>query len=159
MGSIGPESDSPWVQKAYRDKPSMVPIQNLPMNSVILSPEPGDKVDPAETTIPVRGVAYSGGTDRVISRVEISVDRGQNWQPARLLLSELMTDDSSKVRGWVRWEVLTNLWQAHEVGCGGPLDEVWCRAFDDEGNVQPERSDAHGGYLYNGYHKVPIVRR
>merc|ERR1711924_256819 len=32
--SVGPESDSPWVRHFYRDKPSMVPVQSLPMNSV-----------------------------------------------------------------------------------------------------------------------------
>merc|ERR1719277_2563633 len=107
----------------------------------------------------VRGVAYSGGSDCNIAEVQISSDKGQNWQVARCLFEEITTDDSSRMRGWVRFEADLKLPWAHQLGCGGALSELWCRALGERGEVQPERSEAHGGYLYNGYHKVPIVRR
>ena len=35
--------------------------------------------------------------------------------------------------------------------------EVWCRAFSGGGEKgQPEVSEARGGYLYNGWHKVRV---
>merc|ERR550537_1144887 len=103
------------------------------MNSVILSPEPGDQVSAEETTVPIRGVAYPGGTDQTIGAVEVSSDRGQTWQPAKCLFEEVAKDDSSKPRGWVRFEAkmhLPRLWCSRS---GGPLPEIWCRASDELG--------------------------
>lgn len=157
--SVEPESNAPWFRNMYIDKPSMVPCHTLPLNSLILSPEPGALVDAEKTSVAIHGVAYPGGTGRSIARVEVTANRGAKWHQARCRFEELPKDDSSQPRGWVRFDVEIPLSQAHELGCGGPLTEFWCRAFDDAGNVQPPRSEPHGGYLYNGYHKVPIVRR
>lgn len=161
--SVGPECDSPWNRKYYLDKPDMVPIQELPLNSVLLSPEPGAWLDVRERKIAVRGVAYTGRQHRCVTSVEVSSDRGQTWQPAKCL-NEAPRDDSSRPHGWVRFEAEAELpppgtGPYHDApGSGGPLTEIWCRAWDDAGSVQPPVGKAHGGYLYDGYHRVPIVR-
>jgi len=158
--TIGPLSDDPWTCHYYRDKPSMVPIQALPMNSVILSPEPGTQISAGETVVRVAGVAYGGGTGEEIAIVQVSSDRGQTWHEARCFVQEVSRGDvAGAYRGWVRWEAEMPLARAQGLGCGGPLQELWCRASSSSGGWQPERSAQHGGYLYNGYHKVPIVRR
>lgn len=158
--TIGPLSDDPWTCHYYRDKPSMVPIQKLPMNSAILSPEPGAQVSAGETSVCIAGVAYGGGTGEEVTSVQVSADRGQTWQDARCLVGEVDRGDAvGPYRGWVRWEVEVPLSRAQGLGCGAPLQELWCRSFSSSGGSQPECSAQHGGYLFNGYHKVPIVRR
>merc|ERR1712217_935977 len=135
--------------------------------SVILSPEPGDIVSSEQCKLQVRGVAYNGGTCSDIARVEVSANRGQSWQEAKCLFEDfkdtaLVGKKNSKLqpkclhRGWIRFETEISLDQGHQLGCGSPLAEIWCRAFNEKGEGQPERGDAHGGYIFNGYHKVPL---
>eukprot|EP00931_Biecheleriopsis_adriatica_P119103 TRINITY_DN94375_c0_g1_i1.p1 TRINITY_DN94375_c0_g1~~TRINITY_DN94375_c0_g1_i1.p1 ORF type:complete len:286 (-),score=41.93 TRINITY_DN94375_c0_g1_i1:38-871(-) len=162
------DRDSPWTVHFYRDCPpgsERSPVNELPMNSVILSPEPGAWLDARAQWLEVQGVAYPGGTQRRITKVELSTDRGQTWQEARCLFSELPRDDSKgPPKSWIRFEATVSLPPAGTGAmgsgrsAGAPLTEVWCRAFDDTGKVQPQTSPPHGGYKFNGYHRVPIVR-
>eukprot|EP00927_Polykrikos_kofoidii_P019518 TRINITY_DN19131_c0_g1_i1.p1 TRINITY_DN19131_c0_g1~~TRINITY_DN19131_c0_g1_i1.p1 ORF type:complete len:596 (-),score=57.83 TRINITY_DN19131_c0_g1_i1:54-1841(-) len=166
--SIVKGDDSPWTASFYlanSEYSARSPIYRLPMNSLVLSPEPGSWLDAKTEWLSVKGVAYPGGTQRRITKVEVSADRGQNWQIARCLFSELPVDDAEGApKSWVRFETSVKL-PAVGTGAmgsgrcaGAPLTEIWCRAYDDDGNVQPARGEAHGGYQYNGYHRVPIVR-
>jgi len=162
--TVGKDVGSPWNHHFYVDRPSTAAIQKLPLNSVILSPEPGALVDAMVESISVQGVAYGGGTGHSIAGVELSVDHGLTWQTARCLFEEVPVDDSSTPWGWIRFEATIQLPPAGSgpsgtaPRCGAPLTEIWCRAQDETGSVQPAVSDAHGGYLYNGYHRVPVVR-
>lgn len=165
--SIIKDPDSPWLVRFYKDKIEGLgtPIFRLPMNSVILSPEPGAWLDATAETLEVRGVAYPGGTLRRIARVDISADRGQSWHEARCHFSDLPRDDSrGPSKSWVRFEATVELppqgsgTRGSGRIAGAPLTEIWCRAHDDQGNVQPPISPAYGGYRFNGYHRVPIVR-
>lgn len=167
--SVIQDPDSPWLVQYYKEKKTegatKEPIFRLPMNSVILSPEPGAWLDATAETLEVRGVAYPGGTLRRITRVDVSADRGQSWQEARCHFSDLSRDDSrGPSKSWVRFEITVELPpQGSGVRgsgriAGAPLTEIWCRAHDDHGNVQPPLCPAYGGYRFNGYHRVPIVR-
>jgi len=157
--TVGQLSDSPWVRHYYRDKPSMTPLHALPMNSVILSPEPGAMVAAGKTVVRAVGVAFSGGTGEEVVQVQVSADKGQTWQQARCRFDEVFSGDGAgSYRGWLRWEASVPLAPAQGLGCGGPLQELWCRVAGASGSLQPERSEQRGGYLYNGYHKVPIIR-
>ena len=88
-------NDNFWMTKAYRvpakmfpvDKPFATqensatwPITDITVNSVIASPIGGEQVERSGFTI--RGVAWDRGHG--ISRVEISLDGGKNWQSALL---------------------------------------------------------------------------
>lgn len=172
--SVGSQSDSPWIRQYYRDIRTGLPFQKLPLNSVILSPEAGDviqEVGPGtDTVLAVRGVAYRGGAESAVASVEVSADHGHTWQQARLLSEELAPSDAAPREGsaegakggnhgWVRFEAQLLLPVAQLPGCGGPLTEIWCRATTASGERQPERSQPSKGYAYNGYHKVPVVRR
>lgn len=87
--------DGFWMKNAYRlplgafpgarfpsqDDASTTPITEILVNSIITSPAEGNRLrrsKPAE----VRGWAWDGGSG--IAAVDISVDRGQSWQPAKL---------------------------------------------------------------------------
>ncbi|CAE7403527.1 unnamed protein product [Symbiodinium natans] len=100
-----------------------------------------------------------------ICAVEVSADRGRSWQSATCRFAEIPDDDrQGPCRSWVRFECVVQLPPC----CSGvrdsgktaaaPLTEIWCRAIDEAGNVQPRFSEPHGGYMYSGYHQVPLVR-
>lgn len=63
--SVGKEQDSPWTRHYYRDgSHPRRPIYGLPMNSIILSPEPGAWLDARASSVKVRGVAFAGASYR-----------------------------------------------------------------------------------------------
>merc|ERR1712232_480812 len=77
-------------------------IQELPLQSIVLAPEPGETLCKGEPVI-VRGVAFSGGSGNSINTVEVSLDGGKSWANAALAHDEIPNDGSSKSHGWVRW--------------------------------------------------------
>ncbi|MFB7511706.1 MULTISPECIES: sulfite oxidase [unclassified Streptomyces] len=79
-----------------------------------------------------------------VRRVEVSVDGGEHWRPARLL-------DTPRRGGWVRWTVP---WLPHRTGPATLLS----RTTDAAGNTQPERA-VHNtqGYLFNAVVRHPIT--
>eukprot|EP00439_Symbiodinium_sp_Y106_P078541 s258_g17.t1 len=163
--AIGKESDSPWTAHYYRTAGRSAPIYALPLNSVILSPEPGAWLHESKSAVAVKGVAYAGGGQHPIQSVELSADRGQSWQTATCHFEEVPDDDcQGPSRSWVRFESVVELPPSGSGArgsgktSGAPLTELWCRAIDKAGNIQPESSLPQGGYMYNGYHRVPLVR-
>ncbi|CAE7834535.1 shop [Symbiodinium sp. CCMP2592] len=163
--AIGKESDGPWTAHYYRTAGRSAPIYALPLNSVILSPEPGAWLHESRSAVAVKGVAYAGGGQHPIQSVELSADRGQSWQAATCRFEEVPDDDcQGPSRSWVRFESVVELPPSRSGArgsgktSGAPLTELWCRAIDKAGNIQPESSLPQGGYMYNGYHRVPLVR-
>ena len=79
-------------------------------------------------------------------RVDVSIDAGASWQPARIMYQD---------GGW-SW----TLWEARvEIGIGGRdaggKKEVWCRATDKSGETQQPESDWNlRGVAYCGYGKM-----
>jgi len=86
--------DGYWMAKAYRipdngcacvpagTRPEKtVPINRLNVRSFITSHASGSRVR-AGRPLALRGIAFDGGTG--IAKVEVSVDGGLNWRPARL---------------------------------------------------------------------------
>jgi DMSO/TMAO reductase YedYZ molybdopterin-dependent catalytic subunit len=90
----------------------------------------------------IAGVAYAG--DRGISRVDVSVDGGQSWQPAilRQPLGNLT---------WVLWELP---WQP---ASGTYL--IVARAIDLEGNVQTPRQAPTLPDGASGYDAIQVTVR
>jgi DMSO/TMAO reductase YedYZ molybdopterin-dependent catalytic subunit len=92
----------------------------------------------------LRGRAWSGSAE--IARVEVSTDAGTTWQDA----------DLGPVAGRWAWRPWTFAWSADAVG----VTEVWCRATDKLGQVQPvEQSWNRQGMANNMVHRVPVVVR
>ncbi|CAN5386706.1 sulfite oxidase [soil metagenome] len=134
---------APEVRAEAADWKTGVMLGDFPVSSAITSPELGATLVAGETTI--RGWAIAGG-GRTIERVEVSVDDGQHWLPARF------TD--ARVDRWT-WRI----WE-----CGAALSPgthfIACRAFDSAGAAQP--ADARErwnfkGYLNNAWHRVSVV--
>ena len=179
--------DAPWNAHYYLTNEGHQ-IQQLPLQSLILDatlseePENAPKAQITEKdgwtyenpkteeksgklnkklVLSVSGVAYSGGTGNAIGRVEVSVDGGHSWSDAKLNLSEIKKDDSSKSFGWVRWGYTA------DVDAPGGNEEdlyrqtgvakvVYVRAIDTEGNSQFETPGPNRGYIYSGWSKVKV---
>ena len=68
---------------ALLDRKQSPAIQELPVNSAILSPADGSSVSPYDEDVTVQGYALAGG-GRAVVRVDVSADGGETWITAEL---------------------------------------------------------------------------
>jgi sulfite oxidase len=135
------EFDGFWMKSAYRHPPGhvepgtavdpaqMVPVTDLNVKSVIATP--GAWVKPG--TIRISGTAWSNGSP--VTGVEVSVDDGKTWKPAKL------GKEQSRY-AWRLWELD---WKAGEGNY-----TLRARAKNAAGQVQPlEQEWNPSGYLWN----------
>ena len=94
--------------------------------------------------IEVRGYAVPpGDADATIASVQVSGDGGATWAEA-----ELSGKDAPFT--WKLWKATLTL------AAGTPT--LVARAVDNRGKMQPEKAPWNfKGYLYNGWHRVPVT--
>jgi DMSO/TMAO reductase YedYZ molybdopterin-dependent catalytic subunit len=98
-------------------------------------------VEPSVQLLTLEGRAWSGRAPVV--KVEVSDDRGASWSEASL-------DPGSSPYAWRRW---TFAWDALKPG----ERELWVRATDAEGNVQPVDQDWNAeGVMNNAVQRVRV---
>ena len=115
------------------------PVEAMIVKSLITSPHEGDAVK-GDTV--VQGVAWTG-EGRIVS-VEVSPDEGRTWSRAQL------TGDDIPY-AWRMWKYD---WRPARPGSYVLL----CRATDDRGHLQPERSPWNpSGFLWNGWYRVTVT--
>ena len=145
------EHDGFWVATGYRyptkrvapgaavDAKDMAPLTGLVVKSLITRPLEGAVLPPGLVT--VGGFAWAG--DRAIAKVDVSVDSGATWQPARL------TGQAAKY-AWRRFEfTFTATTQ--------DTHTILSRATDARGAVQPMLPAWNpSGYLWNAPDSVRI---
>lgn len=113
-------------------------IERMPVKSLVTFPANGADTG-METE--VRGHAWSG--DRTVNKVEISIDFGSTWMDADL---DAPVNDGA----WQNWRANVAFPQAGYY-------EVWARATDSEGTMQPFAIDWNPkGYLNNTMHRVGV---
>lgn len=145
------EFDGFWVATAYRyptrrvapgaavDAKDMAPLTGLVVKSLITRPMDGATIAPGK--IDVAGFAWAGETN--ISRVDISIDHGATWQPARL------TGEHARY-AWRRFEAAFNAQKSESY-------LIMARAADANGRVQPMEPPWNpSGYLWNAPDSVRI---
>jgi sulfite oxidase len=151
LNLLAKDSDSFWVATGYRypnrrvapgaavDAKDMVPLTGMVVKSLITSPADGASM--ATGKVPVRGFAWAGEND--ITKVDVSIDNGATWQPARL------TGEQARFT-WRRFEF--------EFAATKPQSYlILSRAADSKGNMQPAVSQWNpSGYLWNQYDSVRI---
>ncbi|MBM7651023.1 sulfite oxidase [Neobacillus cucumis] len=115
------------------------PVTTIHVNSTIQYPLNRQLLDTGMYQI--KGIAWTGkGT---ITKVEISLDSGQTWDPCQL------TSTFEKY-SWVRWSYQ---WQAFKKG----EYTIKVRATDSEGRVQPaEPFWNRKGYGYNAIDRIQV---
>jgi len=120
------------------DKKDFVIIERMPVKSLITSPQTGSA---SGQTAQVRGHAWSG--DRTISAVDLSMDFGATWFSADL-------DAPVNPGAWQNWRADVTFPQAGYY-------EVWARATDSAGEMQPFAIKWNPkGYLNNTMHRVAV---
>ncbi|MEO1679534.1 MAG: sulfite oxidase [Pseudomonadota bacterium] len=125
---------------AGQDVPTedFVIIERMPVKSLVTFPANGADTG-METE--VRGHAWSG--DRSVGKVEISTDFGSTWMDAQL-------DAPVNSGAWQNWRANVTFPKAGYY-------EVWARATDSEGAMQPFAIDWNPkGYLNNTMHRVGV---
>ncbi len=114
-------------------------MERMPVKSLITAPATGSEL--ANPDVEVRGHAWSG--DRTVERVDLSIDFGATWFPAEL--SAPINDGA---------------WQNFRAEVDFPMAgyyEVWARATDSDGVMQPFAIDWNPkGYLNNTMHRIGL---
>lgn len=112
-------------------KPEYI-FNELNINSAMTAPDHNETIDLAAnigSSYEVGGYAYTGGGRR-ITRVEITTDGGKHWEVCKINQIEKPTDHGM-YWCWIWWNY--NLRVSDLVGC----KEIWCRAWDESNNCQP----------------------
>ena len=151
LNVIAKDSDSFWVATGYRyptrrvapggavDAKDMAPLTGLVVKSLITTPANG--ASQAVGKVMVGGFAWAGEDD--IKAVDVSIDNGATWRPARL------TGEQARYA-----------WRGFAFDFNAPRPEsylILSRATDSKGNVQPAVSQWNpSGYLWNQYDAIRI---
>jgi len=115
-------------------------IQSMPVKSIITNPETGHEVSDGRN-LQVTGHAWAG--DREVQAMHVSIDFGATWQEADLKAP-------ANSYAWQRWTADLTF---PEKG----YYEVWARATDSEGVMQPFAIAWNPkGYLNNSMHRIAI---
>ncbi len=125
-------SDNFFMATGYRYADGS-PVERLRVKSVITAPLAGERVHVGR--VRVTGQAWSGLGAGGIRGVEVSLDDGHTWQPARLTGKEYPY-------AWRSWEAEV------EIGSPGP-QRLLARATDRSSAVQPRNADPNPGGFGN----------
>ena len=108
-------------------------VKDIHIKSIIV--EPANEASFSAGIVPIRGSAYAG--EAGIQKIEVSIDDGKSWNPAKLI-------GLQETYAWRHWEYI---WQAKQRGDF----TIMARATDTDGRRQP--GTAHWnmlGYGNNG---------
>lgn len=151
---IDKPDDNFWMAKAYKipDTPGanmkpgetdvpMVPINKMVPRSFITNLRSGNKVV-AGAPVPMRGIAFGG--DCGVAKVDVSIDGGKTWMPAKL------GEDKGKY-GFRQWQAEPTLPAAGDY-------TLMARCTNDNGLAQPDKPNWNpGGYMRNVIESVDVV--
>lgn len=116
-------------------------IQSMPVKSVITWPKSGFDMPADNRQLEVRGHAWAG--DRAVRAVDVSKDFGATWQRAEL-------EAAPNRHSWQRWRARMDF-------PSQGYYEIWARATDDDGAMQPFAVAWNPrGYLNNAMHRIAI---
>ncbi len=116
-------------------------IESMPVKSLITYPRSGATIRSGQQ-LPIRGHAWGG--DLAVQAVEYSIDFGASWQPCEL------SAPANRLA-----------WQHFKARIAFPQPgyyEVWARATDSEGRMQPMLLPGWNpkGYLNNACHRIAV---
>ena len=116
-------------------------IQSMPVKSLITYPQSGATLGADNRVMEVRGHAWAG--DDAVARVDVTHDFGASWQTAEL-------DAPVNPYAWQNWRARIRF-------PSKGYYEVWARATDSQGRMQPFAVDWNAkGYLNNSMHRLAL---
>src|SRR4051812_29114480 len=118
-------------------------LQSMPVRSIITAPANGAKLAAGIKELKLRGASWAG--DLVVKQVDVSTDFGATWMKMTLAKPKNKFD-------WQRWSGTVKL----------PSDgyfEVWARATDEKGVMQPHQAGFWNpqGYGGNAMHRIAVL--
>jgi len=118
-------------------------MESMPVRSIITNPANGAKLAGGTRELKLRGASWAG--DLTVKQVDVSIDSGATWQRASLEKPKNKYD-------WQRWTANVKL----------PSDgyfEVWTRATDSKGVMQPHQAGLWNpqGYGGNAMHRIAVL--
>ncbi|HWM49114.1 MAG TPA: sulfite oxidase [Xanthobacteraceae bacterium] len=133
----------PMVPGGKADNSNFRILESMPVRSIITSPGNGARLPAGTRDLALRGAAWAG--DLTVRRVDVSLDYGATWSEAKLEPPKNRYD-------WNRWTAALKL----------PSDgyfEVWARATDSQGRMQPHVAGNWNpqGYGGNPMHRVAVL--
>lgn len=133
----------PMVPGAKADDSNFKILESMPVRSIVTSPANGAKLAAGTKDLKLRGAAWAG--DYTVKAVDVSIDFGASWHRAKLSQPKNRYD-------WQRWTATLKL----------PSDgyyEVWSRATDSRGILQPHIAGAWNpqGYGGNPMHRIAVL--
>ncbi len=145
------EAQGYYMQTAYRypTRPvtpgetiaasDLKPVELMVVKSLIAQPR--ESASLKSGPVMIQGVAWTG--EGTIVMVEVSLDEGRTWEPARMIGEDLPY-------AWRQWQYI---WQATS-----GQKTIFSRATDDRGITQPETSPwGPSGFLWNGWDRVRVM--
>ncbi len=141
-------SDNHYIKDAYKIVDEATPeafakadpIVHLPLQSVITRQSPVHS-----KSVTLRGYALpTGRPDRPVTKVQLSADGGETWQPANLI-------SPVSPYCWQLWEIRLRI--------NSDAKEILVRAEDAAGETQPREGVWNAkGYMWNGWYKHELQR-
>lgn len=116
-------------------------IESMPVRSIITAPQTGVRVM-SGALVDARGHAWAG--DNEVARMDVSIDFGATWREATL-------SAPANRYAWQRWTAAVRM-------PGPGYYELWARATDDAGRMQPATQAGWNprGYLNNLQHRIAV---
>ena len=133
----------PMVPGDKPDEKNFRDLESMPVRSIITNPANGAKLASGTRDVALRGAAWAG--DNVVEAVDISIDYGSSWKPAKITPPRNRYD-------WQRWTATAKL-------PGDGYYEIWVRAADNRGNRQPHTTGNWNpqGYGGNAMHRIAVL--
>jgi sulfite oxidase len=133
----------PMIPGGKADEADFRILESMPVRSVVTNPPNGARLPAGTREVSLRGAAWAG--DLTVSRVDVSLDFGATWTPAQL----------APTRNRYDW----HCWTARLPLASDGYYEVWVRATDSEGRMQPHLAGNWNpqGYGGNAMHRVAIL--
>ncbi len=116
-------------------------IESMPVKSIVTYPKTGAIIGKGKS-FEVRGHAWAG--DLIVKSVMVSIDFGVSWTKCEL-------NPPKNRLAWQRWKTELTL-------PGYGYYEIWARAMDEKGKVQPMILPGWNpkGYLNNACHRIAV---
>ena len=133
----------PMVPGGKADDKNFRILESMPVRSIVTSPGNGARLPAGTRDVALRGAAWAG--DLAVSRVDVSADFGATWTQAQLAQPKNRYD-------WHRWTAALKL-------PSNGYYEVWARATDSNGRMQPHLAGNWNpqGYGGNQMHRIAIL--
>ena len=133
----------PIVPGSTNDGSSFVDLASMPVRAILTSHAHGTRLPAGTRQMDLRGHAWAG--DETVRAVHVSSDFGASWQPAEVAAPP-------NRYSWQRWTAPMEL----------PSDgyfEVWSRATDSKGRMQPHAAPNWNpqGYGANAISRVAVL--